>query len=244
MKEQKQSGFAHLGIVIIILTLVLVGSLGFVFYNKFIANKDSDRAGDSSSSENKVDFKTFEEAYSYLKDKAGYKQPMLTGFKGIFNENTGEKQWYFEILDKSSENTPDGEKFAQYNMKNYKIRSDGYFNKDESRRIIASEDSKDYGITLNYEFDDILKSAKNEIEERGLKPGYIYMVQLTDYGLAHSLDDYWDVTYANKGEESKVSGDGTFKLKAGSTRLRVKDLSFEKFSESNFTLTIYKRNSN
>lgn len=242
MKHQKsQSGFAHLGILIIIVTLVLVGSLGFVFYNKFISNKDSSNTGDSSSNENKVDFKTFEEAYSYLKDKTGYQQPMLTGFKGIFNDKSGEKQWYFEIIDKSSEHIEEGEKFAQYDMKEYKIRNDGYFYQSESRRIISSVDSKEYGVILDYKFDEILKTVKNKIEERGFEPGYIYMVQLTDYSLSHSLNDYWDVTYANSGEESKVNGDGQFKLEATSVELNAKDLSFKKFNESTFTLTLYRR---
>jgi len=40
-KQNNQSGFAHLGIVVIILTIALIGTLGFVFYQNFIQNKDN-----------------------------------------------------------------------------------------------------------------------------------------------------------------------------------------------------------
>lgn len=49
MKQQKQSGFAHLMIVTSILALVVVGLLGFVFYQNFIQKKDSVLKTDDSS---------------------------------------------------------------------------------------------------------------------------------------------------------------------------------------------------
>lgn len=38
-KQKSQSGFVHLGIVVIILSVALIGTLGFVFYQNFVEKK-------------------------------------------------------------------------------------------------------------------------------------------------------------------------------------------------------------
>ncbi|MEI6850888.1 MAG: hypothetical protein WCK26_02900 [Candidatus Saccharibacteria bacterium] len=48
MKQQKQSGFAHL-VIIIVLAVALVGTLGFVFYQNVIQKKDNVVKTDGSS---------------------------------------------------------------------------------------------------------------------------------------------------------------------------------------------------
>lgn len=50
MKKQKyQSGFAHLGIITVILAVAVVGLLGFVFYQNFIANAKKDKVVHTNS---------------------------------------------------------------------------------------------------------------------------------------------------------------------------------------------------
>lgn len=54
-KQTKQSGFAHLGIITIILAVALVGTLGYVFYQNFIQNKDDDVSNVESNKDNNSD---------------------------------------------------------------------------------------------------------------------------------------------------------------------------------------------
>jgi len=41
VKQQRQSGFAHLIVITVILGLALVGTLGYVYYQNFIQKKDT-----------------------------------------------------------------------------------------------------------------------------------------------------------------------------------------------------------
>lgn len=48
-KTKSQSGFAHLAIIVV-LTVLLLGTLGFVFYQNFIQNKDNTSKDDGNKS--------------------------------------------------------------------------------------------------------------------------------------------------------------------------------------------------
>ena len=55
MKKQKQSGFTHIEIIIVVIALALIGTLGFVFYKNYIQKDNLAQQANQNSSANKPD---------------------------------------------------------------------------------------------------------------------------------------------------------------------------------------------
>ena len=83
MKQQKQSGFAHLMIITIILGLGLVGTLGFVFYQNFVQNKnDTSQEVISENKKDQENVEVIDEVASWAKfDTDYFTMPIPDGWK-------------------------------------------------------------------------------------------------------------------------------------------------------------------
>ena len=84
MKQQKQSGFAHLMIITVILGLALVGTLGFVYYQNFIQKKDTVSTTNTSS---ETSYKDNNKSSDVVTENKNTFEITEWGVKGVYSGN-------------------------------------------------------------------------------------------------------------------------------------------------------------